>query len=69
MLAFLNESHKKSVTLFDKLPTSAFELVLDLLNDEDIPPLHLVSKSIFVGYMSTLDTAEKILGENVKELQ
>ena len=59
---------KKSVTLFDKLPTSAFELVLDLLNDEDIPPFHLVSKSILVGYMSTLDTVEKILGENVKEL-
>ena len=33
--------------MFDKLPTSAFELVLDLLNDEDIPPFHLVSKSIF----------------------
>ena len=38
---------QKSTTLFDKLPTSAFEQILALLNDEDIAPFHLVSRSIF----------------------
>ena len=40
-------SAEESFTLFDRLPTSAFEQVLNLLNDEDIPPFHLVCKSIF----------------------
>ena len=38
---------QKSTTLFDKLPTSAFEQILALLNDEDIAPFHLASKYLF----------------------
>ena len=40
-------STKNSLTPFDKLPTSVFEQILNLLNDEDIAPFHLVSKYLF----------------------
>ena len=40
-------STKNSLTPFDKLPTSVFEQILNLLNDEVIAPFHLVSKYLF----------------------